>query len=112
VYIFIYKYVARACIYFECGWRIPKEYGYGKKSAGDGDGGAGGGGAAKRTYVLCEVQVKCEVWSEVVLLGLIIIIILWWKLWISEGTMDQGAIDRHDIQEQKRQDKGNVINLL
>jgi len=28
--------------------------------AGVGDGGAGDG-AAKRTYVLCEVQVKCEV---------------------------------------------------
>ena len=37
-YIFHYKYVASAVIYFECGWRIPKSVRNGKKS--DGDGGA------------------------------------------------------------------------
>ena len=70
-------------------------------------------------YVLwkVQVQVKCfgdevvdEVKSNEVLLGFFIIIILWWKLWISEGAMDQGALERHDNQEQKWQDKGNVIN--
>ncbi len=31
-YIFHYKYVASAGIYFECGWRLPKNDGNGKKS--------------------------------------------------------------------------------
>jgi len=62
-------YVASAVIYFECGWRI----------------------VLQGTYVLWKVKSSSEV--KVVLWGFVKIIILWWKLWNSEGAMDQGAID-------------------
>jgi len=68
-YIFHYKYVASAVIYFESGWRIPKRYGYGKKC----DAHHHAHHAAKRTYVLCKFTVKS---SSEVLLG--------WSWWWSE----------------------------